>query len=448
MNVITLIGGDMKRAVLFLMLVTIISCETSNTSSRKLRGKTNYQNLGAVDNTASPVPSTDPNNKSITLNQPIFESGSTVLPVVQTATDIIQKTASPSPSVQYIYANKKSDNIIAKKQTNHKFDLTQICSNYLTTQLGTNLVTSKNGIVVKLFSIENKSNQIISSDALAMKNNLIDHGSLDISLSGIPDGKYFIGVCDEKISQSCEFVKPADGKSISLEAYLKANKKNKNNPLGLSTDAIEVKNEELVGNLPKVEIIFNANNHVKIKGADVVCEKRTASPLVINLNEGRIKYTSPSEGISFDILGGGEKNQISWLTQEHSYFLVLDKNHNRKIESVNELFGNNTVGPDGKKAANGFLALKKYDSNLDRQITIADDIYDDLKLWTDFNKNSIMEQGEFFTLAEKNIKSISLEYIDVSEFDVYGNETKQRAYVELDSGVKKIVVDTWFRIAY
>ncbi len=170
------------------------------------------------------------------------------------------------------------------------------------------------------------------------------------------------------------------------------------------------------------------------------------SPLIVDLKNEGISLTAPNEGVVFDILGEGFRNQISWpKNSANSMFLVLDRDKNGQIDSVHELFGNNTVGPDGKKAANGFEALAKYDTNQDYVIDYRDSIYNDLRLWSDGDRNAKVKKGELKTLASMEIKIVDLAYTNIHERnDFYGNESLQRSVVMLDNQELRRIYDVWF----
>ena len=68
---------------------------------------------------------------------------------------------------------------------------------------------------------------------------------------------------------------------------------------------------------------------------------------------------------------------------DKSGFAIL---YNRRASAeeeaeCDELYGNNTIGPDGKTADNGYVALTKHDLNQDGAIDSLDDIYAKLRLW-------------------------------------------------------------------
>lgn len=175
------------------------------------------------------------------------------------------------------------------------------------------------------------------------------------------------------------------------------------------------------------------------------------SPLIVDIYNEGILLSAPNAGVKFDIIGDGVKSAISWPTNpKSSMFVVLDRNGNGNIDSVHELFGNNTVGPDDFKANNGFEALMKYDQvkfggNQDGLIDSRDAIFSQLKLWSDLDRDGVVDSGELYTLAEKKVKSIDLKYVEMYERnDFYGNESLQRSVIQMTDLSLRKIFDVWF----
>ena len=106
-----------------------------------------------------------------------------------------------------------------------------------------------------------------------------------------------------------------------------------------------------------------------------------------------------------------------------------------KIDNGNELFGNHTIsstayGYTDKKATNGYEALKAYDLNGDNIIDEKDEIFNKLKIWKGTNSNGITDEGELSSLADNNIKSIGLNYKEIT-IDENSNTVKQSSKVAL-----------------
>ena len=173
---------------------------------------------------------------------------------------------------------------------------------------------------------------------------------------------------------------------------------------------------------------------------DPRCDK-TYSPLMLDLAGEGIKLSSPSEGMSFDINGDDIEEKISCPVSSNTVFLTLPKNG--EILNVDQLFGNNTVGPDGNTSSNGFTALAKYDLNLDGLINHEDEVFSELRLWDNSDCNGTSEPTELRSLSSAGIFEINLLYQDIYQSDKYENISKQLSNAKSTRGDIKIF-DVWF----
>lgn len=222
------------------------------------------------------------------------------------------------------------------------------------------------------------------------------------------------------------------------------------------------------GSANKIEILYDTNETLPdYLRDDDPCDRR-ASPLVVRLSESvvpsAIELTAPLDSVLFDILGKRSSpapytpKQVSWFTprsMQHHYFLVKpDRNGN--VNGIDELFGDNTLGPDGTFASNGYEALRKYDGRrsdgtyraeaIDGYITPKDDIYRELRLWQDANLDGVAQKWELYSLEEKGIVLIDLNYDpNYVEVDQYGNETRMKSVVQTLDGRLHLIFDLWFR---
>ncbi|WP_051940632.1 hypothetical protein [Stenoxybacter acetivorans] len=147
----------------------------------------------------------------------------------------------------------------------------------------------------------------------------------------------------------------------------------------------------------------------KEKEPDTGTAESQISPIVIDLNGDGVQTTAKGGHIYHDHDGNGFAENTGWASAEDA-LLVRDLNNNNQIDNGGELFGNNTLLPDGTKAANGFEALKAYDANGDKQITEQDAIWQELKLWQDKNQNGYVDTGELTTIQNSGITAILLNY--------------------------------------
>lgn len=176
------------------------------------------------------------------------------------------------------------------------------------------------------------------------------------------------------------------------------------------------------------------------------------SPLIIDLGakddqRKKIEISSIQDGIYFDILGWNGNHmpkKIGWTSNSRYAFLTLPDQHGL-VRNIDQLFGNNTRGPDSDFADNGFLALAKYDSNKDGLITLKDEVFSKLRLWTDANYNGFAEANELKSLDQAGINLVDLNYdSNYREKDQYGNETTFKSIVRHNDGHYSLIFDLWF----
>ncbi|MBX3022206.1 MAG: hypothetical protein KF799_11075 [Bdellovibrionales bacterium] len=206
--------------------------------------------------------------------------------------------------------------------------------------------------------------------------------------------------------------------------------------------------------LQSIITIIYANHEAKIpaaEAADELCD-RTSSPLVIHLNSDPsnpqpIRLSSQARGVLFPLLGVLNKYedvQISWFTNADYGMLALP-NASGMVESIDDLFGNATLGPDGKLATDGYAALAKYDDNKDGRIDAADAVFKHLRIWVDLRRDGIGKDRELMSLRQARIEYIDLQYSnDYAETDKYGNETKMKSVVGRSDGSLDLIFDLWF----
>jgi hypothetical protein len=181
-------------------------------------------------------------------------------------------------------------------------------------------------------------------------------------------------------------------------------------------------------------------------GIDVNCY---SSPVIINLEKGDYRLTGSNAPVIFDIEGDGHPHPMGWTAAgANEAFVWLDRNHNGKVTSGAELFGNFTPLQNGQLAKNGFEALREFDTNGDGVIDERDPIWSRLMLWLDLNHNGISEPNEILPIAGSGVTSIDLHDHWSGRRDTSGNLFKYESLVSItdSSGhtVQRPVYDIFF----
>lgn len=161
---------------------------------------------------------------------------------------------------------------------------------------------------------------------------------------------------------------------------------------------------------------------------DVWYGSQCNSPLILNLGFGSYQLSGTDEPVTFDMEGIGVESRMTWTARAAPMaFLVYDENGNGKIDSGRELFGNNTQLADSTSAANGFHALKAFDSNGDGAIDHRDVKWSRLKLWIDANHDGRSVPAELFSLEAFGITKLGVTYTWSGRRDQYGNAFRYEA---------------------
>ena len=168
----------------------------------------------------------------------------------------------------------------------------------------------------------------------------------------------------------------------------------------------------------------------------------TSTPLILDLDGDGVETISKEEGTLFDIDADGDKDKTGWVGADDG-LLVRDINNDGIINDASELFGEHTIKDDGSKAKDGFDALSELDSNNDGVINQEDDAFDELQVWKDLNSDGITNDGELISLAEANIKEISLEN-EVDDTIDNGNTIGLKGTYTNSDGKEEEISDVWF----
>ena len=193
---------------------------------------------------------------------------------------------------------------------------------------------------------------------------------------------------------------------------------------------------------------FNQIDLIKnsIKSAFATAEVQT-SPLIVDLDGDGVETIGTNSGVYFDHANDGFKENTGWVGKDDG-LLVRDINGNGQIDNGTELFGNNSVLSNGKKAKNGFEALKDLDSNQDYVFDQNDAAWNEVKVWKDSNSNGIVDEGELLTMEQAGITGFDLNYQSQSRDDANGNAHLQTSTITKADGTTADITDVWFKTDY
>ena len=345
-----------------------------------------------------------------------------------------------------------------------------LCSDVRSEQAGSNVVESKK---LELRVIDQDTNAVVCSTSNGIRESVVNYKKLSLSAcAGMTKDSYDIALIDpdknsedllfDRSYQNDNFQLVKENGSYSIASKLFGGSGRTNIPQ--NNDTISLFDDEVFVLYNKANR-FGSNRNLaegegvgEGKGQDEgeaeKCDEE-ASPLIVDTsshaNSSGIQLTSILEGILFDILGFNSfpfahtAKQISWI-KSSEYMFVVKPNSFGSVKGINDMFGNNTLGPDGKFAANGFVALAKYDSNSDKAITNEDAVFSELRLWSDKNRDGKSQAGELYSLSEMGIVEIDLDYDpNYSETDKYGNKVELKSVIKYSNGKIHLIFDLWFR---
>jgi Ca2+-binding RTX toxin-like protein len=166
-------------------------------------------------------------------------------------------------------------------------------------------------------------------------------------------------------------------------------------------------------------------------------------PLILDLDNDGIETHGLDAAIHFDHDGNRFAELTGWVAADDG-LLVLDRNRNGMIDSGAELFGNHTLGPNGSRAANGFIALSALDTNRDLIINAQDAAWQELAIWQDRNGNALSEIDELKPIHQFDIIELNLNYQNQPWLDEHGNTHRETSRYRLRNGEERSIVDVWF----
>ncbi len=125
-----------------------------------------------------------------------------------------------------------------------------------------------------------------------------------------------------------------------------------------------------------------------------------APPIAIDLDGDGVEFLPGTAGVHFDYGGDGEAESTAWVAADDG-LLAIDSNGDGKVAGAELVFARG-----GLSDLQGLAA--DYDSNGDGRLDAADKDFAKFGIWQDVNGNGVTDPGEFRSLVDAGIVSISL----------------------------------------
>ena len=169
-------------------------------------------------------------------------------------------------------------------------------------------------------------------------------------------------------------------------------------------------------------------------------------PLVLDLDGDGVESAKATSSTYFDHDCNGLAESTGWIGKDDG-LLALDRNGDGAITSGAELFGDETVLVTGRKAADGFEALKEFDSNKDGVISADDLVFNKLRVWRDANSDAVSSPEELLDLNSLGIKEIRLNSQAVNTTDANGNTVVRIGTFAHQDGSESVIADYGLEIS-
>lgn len=170
---------------------------------------------------------------------------------------------------------------------------------------------------------------------------------------------------------------------------------------------------------------------------DPIDKPKENCPVILDLKGDGIHLSGTNPAVGFDIDADGIKDRIAWTgVAEDDAFLCMDRNHNGIIDDGTELFGYATPLISGQPAKVGYRALSELDrpdlgGNHDGKIDAMDEMFSDLHVWQDRNRDGISQANEIYTLDQVEVVALDFKYKSRHLTDAYGNVFRYESRVDM-----------------
>ncbi|WP_408595623.1 tandem-95 repeat protein [Limnohabitans sp.] len=159
-------------------------------------------------------------------------------------------------------------------------------------------------------------------------------------------------------------------------------------------------------------------------------------PVVVDLDGDGVELISADESQIFDdVNGDGWQERMGWVSSDDG-FLALDRNGDGVIDGMKDI----SFSHDLPGAHTDLDGLRSHDTNGDGLISCNDTEWAKFGIWQDVNSNGIQDAGEFHSLKDLGVASITLNSDNNLRLD-QGNVVFGETQVNLTSGKSLVAVD-------
>ncbi len=140
-------------------------------------------------------------------------------------------------------------------------------------------------------------------------------------------------------------------------------------------------------------------------GSWAILDAAFNEPVVLDLTGNGIQLTNATEsGVQYDMNNDGVKDQVGWIGEGNG-LLVFDANKDNTVTDASEFVLTDQV--PGAKTDLEALRIG-FDTNHDSVLDQQDAAWNQFGVWQDANKDAIVDNGEYHSLAQLGIVSIGL----------------------------------------
>jgi hypothetical protein len=173
-----------------------------------------------------------------------------------------------------------------------------------------------------------------------------------------------------------------------------------------------------------------AGNVLALTGNTGITLNVGKSPIVLDLNhDGVIQYLNQNAGVMYDYSQDGQAVSTSWVGPQDG-FLALQK----PDTTLNIVFSTQASETDLQGLA------KVYDTNHDNILSVLDHQFQNFGIWQDASTNGKVDTGEFVTLTQAGITSISLASDNIVTTEAAGDViiNGHSTFTKLDGSLGKL----------